>query len=200
MADPPLIIAAAGRPHPTEQVSGDAWAVHWHAEQCRIAVIDGLGHGPEAATVAERATTALARYPDLDPLSALARCDEALAGTRGAAVSVAAIDCRTSRLVYAGIGNIEAQLWQAGASQRLIAYRGIVGVTRRTVRAFSFDLRPDWWLLLYTDGISSHLNAAELDSTVRADPRAAADAALARWGRSTDDATAVVVCPSHHAR
>jgi serine phosphatase RsbU (regulator of sigma subunit) len=190
-------VVAASRPYPGEQVNGDGWTVQWHAGRCRVAVIDGLGHGPEAAAATERARAALSRHPELGPVAALARCDAALAGTRGAAISVATIDPVAGRLTYAGIGNIEAQLWQAGTARRPVAYRGIVGVRHRALRAFDFDLDPAWWLLLYTDGISSRLDVTEIAATLSHDPQAAADAALARWGRATDDATVVVACPAH---
>lgn len=53
MADRPIQIGVAERPHPAETVNGDAYAVHWTGSgrdmTCRITVIDGLGHGPEAA-------------------------------------------------------------------------------------------------------------------------------------------------------
>jgi hypothetical protein len=196
VVDGPLTVVAASRPYPGEQVNGDGWTVQWHAGRCRVAVIDGLGHGPHAAAATERAREALLLHPDLGPVAALARCHTALAGTRGAAISIATIDPAAGRLVYAGVGNVEAQLWQAGASQRPVAYRGIVGVQHRTLRAFDFSLATDWWLLLYTDGISTRLDVAELAAALDHGPQAAADAVLARWGRATDDATVVVVCPT----
>ena len=101
MVEQPLIIAAAGRPRLGETVSGDHWAVDWDGFACRVAVIDGLGHGPEAAQAAEAAVATLAAHPELPPDEALRRCHVALKGTRGAAISIARVEPDTRRLAYA---------------------------------------------------------------------------------------------------
>jgi hypothetical protein len=194
MADETVTIAVASRPYPGESRNGDGWAVQWHAGRCRIAVIDGLGHGPEAARATERAQAALADHPDLDPLAAVAQCHRALAGTRGAAMAIATVDPGERVLGFVGIGNVEAQLWQDGITKRPAPYRGIVGVQYRTLRQFDLQLASQWWLLLYTDGIRSSIDVNALADELRQDPQAAADAALARWGRATDDATVLVAC------
>ena len=134
MRDRRLIIAADGRPCRGEAVSGDGWSVDWDGTACRVAVIDGLGHGPEAARATEAAIAVLSAHPSLPADEALRRCHSALRGTRGAAISVARIEPDAGRLVYAGVGNVEARLWRDGTQDRPIAYRGIVGVTLPTIR------------------------------------------------------------------
>jgi serine phosphatase RsbU (regulator of sigma subunit) len=193
VADRGVIVGAAERPHPGEAVSGDGWALDWHAGRCRLAVVDGLGHGPPAAAAARAALDALAARPDLAPDEALRLCHAALNGTRGAAMSVARLDPAAARLTYAGVGNVEARLWRAGAEARLIAYRGILGTSIRTLRAFDFDLGSDWLLVLYTDGVSTRFDLGELADAVRGDPQALANALLERWGRAHDDATVVAL-------
>ena len=62
MACDTLNIATATRPHPHETLSGDLWTVQWAADgACRLAVIDGLGHGPAAHEAASAAVRALGR-------------------------------------------------------------------------------------------------------------------------------------------
>jgi serine phosphatase RsbU (regulator of sigma subunit) len=194
VAEQTVAIATASRPHPDEAVNGDAWVVHQQGTTWRIAVIDGLGHGPQAAEAALEAVRALDAHPAAAPASALQLCHAALVGTRGAAISVAVLDLAAARLTYAGIGNVEAHLWQAGRSQRPISYRGIVGSVMRTVRSFEFPLTDDWLLVLHSDGLSSRLEVPTLEAA-RADLQATADALLARWSRSSDDATVVVAVP-----
>jgi serine phosphatase RsbU (regulator of sigma subunit) len=188
----PLTIVAAARPHSDETVSGDRWSVDWCGSSCRIAVIDGLGHGPLAAEAAAIAAQTLAARPELPPDEALRVCHQALKGTRGAAISLARIDPDAVRLTYAGVGNVEARLWQSGCQQRPIAFRGIVGAALPTCRSFDFDLEPGWLLLLHTDGISARFQLEDFQPTILGEPRALADAILARWGREHDDATVVV--------
>ena len=194
VAEQTVTIAAASRPHPDEVVNGDAWAVHQDGTTWRIAVIDGLGHGPLAADAAREAVRALDAHPAASPTSALQACHSALVGTRGAAISIAVLDLAAARLTYAGIGNVEAHLWQEGRSQRPIAYRGIVGSAMRTVRSFEFPLTDAWLLVVHSDGLSTRLEVPTIEAA-SADLQAAADALLARWSRPTDDATVVVAVP-----
>jgi serine phosphatase RsbU (regulator of sigma subunit) len=189
-----IAIGAASRPYPGERANGDAWATHHPDGALRISVIDGLGHGPDAATAAQAAIAALTTEPTLLPDGAIELCHRALRGTRGAAISVAWVDVAQSRLVYAGIGNIEAVLAQDGQQQRPIAYRGIVGATMRTIRPFELPLLDDWVLVIHTDGIRARFDIGKVDGYGRRDPQMMADGLLAEWGRATDDATVVVAC------
>ncbi len=192
MAHPPLLIAAVTRPCAGETVSGDSWAIDYSDELCRVAVIDGLGHGPDAAHAAALARESLAAEPALSPSQALARCHQALHYSRGAAISIVTIDQGRNCLAFVGVGNVDVVVWR-GRSQRLIAQRGIVGAAIPTLRPIEIELAPGWLLILHTDGVSARF---ELTSALIDDPggvQAIAEALVERWGRTTDDATAVVV-------
>ena len=69
--DRPLIFATATRPIAGETVNGDTWHVTWADGGCRLAVVDGLGHGPAAAEAAAVAVRALAAHPGLGALPSL---------------------------------------------------------------------------------------------------------------------------------
>src|SRR4051794_33137377 len=114
MAAEPLAIAIASRPVPGESANGDGYLVSWHDGCCRLIVIDGLGHGGPAAEATEAARAVLSARPELEPVAALEACHRALAGTRGAAMAAAWLDIERGRLSYAGIGNVEARVWQDG--------------------------------------------------------------------------------------
>ena len=58
-----------------------------------VAVVDGLGHGSEAADVAKTAVRSLERHASQPVISLLRQCHGALSGTRGA-VSLAAFGAR----------------------------------------------------------------------------------------------------------
>ena len=195
MSERSLIIRAEGRPCQGETISGDGWAVDWDEHACRVAVIDGLGHGPAAARATEAAITVLSANPSLRPDEALRCCHLALRGTRGAVISIARIEPLAQRLVYAGVGNVEARLWRDGEQERPIAYRGIVGVTLPTIRSFEYALTPDWTLLLHTDGISARFGDREVLEEAQNEPLDVVTLLLQRWSRPLDDATVVVVRP-----
>jgi serine phosphatase RsbU (regulator of sigma subunit) len=195
MASSGLAVGAASRPRPGEIANGDAWAVNRHGDTWRLAVVDGLGHGPGAAAAAEAAVRALAARPELGPIPALEACQAALRGTRGAAVSIARIDATLGRLAYAGVGNVEARLWQQDGVHRLVTYRGIVGGPSWRVRAFEYELGPAWVLVLHTDGVRARFGDAEVAAGRETHPEALATTLLDGWARPTDDATVVVARP-----
>lgn len=195
MADAAIVTAAASRPFPGEPRNGDAWAVHWHGEVCRVALIDGLGHGPAAAAAAAAARAVLAEHPDLGPLDVLAACHTALAGTRGAAMAVACIDPLAGRVEYAGVGNIEARLLCGGCQQRPISYRGIVGSVLPRLQAFTFRVSGAWLLVLHTDGLRSRMTLEPVAADPAVPLQPLAEALLRAWARPTDDATIVLVRP-----
>ena len=186
-----LRVATAARAYPGEVVSGDASRVDREGGGWRIAVIDGLGHGEGAAEAASAALAALSSHPGLDPAAALRQCHQALHGTRGAAIGVASIDPAEGRLVFAGVGNVEARLWHAGQEKHVSSARGIVGVILPNIRPEELALAEGWRLVMHTDGVSSRFNLAELAER-DADPQTLADAILSGWTRTSDDAAVVV--------
>src|SRR5438045_2973674 len=78
-----------------ESESGDLHMVKMVKDGVLIAVVDGLGHGEEAAAAARIAVGALERYAEEPPLSLLQQCHVALKGTRGVVMSVARFDVRS---------------------------------------------------------------------------------------------------------
>jgi serine phosphatase RsbU (regulator of sigma subunit) len=194
MASFPVTVAVAARPYPGETVSGDAWQVDWHGSVCRIALVDGLGHGPQAATAAMAAVAALANEPALNPVEAVHCCHDALKGGRGAALLIVSIDVSRGQLIGAGAGNVEARLCQDGGVRHLMTDRGIVGSVLPRLRPVEMALAPDWLLLMHTDGIKSRFDAqSQLEAAPDGD--GLAQAILTGWARATDDATVLVAQP-----
>lgn len=194
MAESRLTLAVAERPFPGEDVSGDAWRVDWDGDTCRLAMIDGLGHGPEAAVAAEAAISTLAAHPVCDLAAAVQACHAALRGTRGAALLVICIALAARELTFAGVGNVEAQLWQDGQARHLISDRGIVGATLPRIRPVTVPLEAEWLLLMYTDGLRNRFVLPALRQTAP-DAHALSHTLLNDWSRATDDATVLVAQP-----
>src|SRR6266568_1077231 len=97
-----------------------------------VAVVDGLGHGEEAAFAAKTAVRTLERYVHEPTLSVLQRCHEALKGTRGVVLSLASFDATRGTMTWLGVGNVEGVLQHADWSERsaratLVTRGGIVG-------------------------------------------------------------------------
>lgn len=189
-------IAVASRPFPGETVSGDACRVDWDGPLCRIAMIDGLGHGPDAALAAQTARDQLASSPHLGPADALRLCHGALRSTRGAAISIVVVDPLARRLVSAGIGNVDVVVRNGRGSRRYVSDRGIVGGAFPTIRPVEVELDADWLLILHTDGVSARFDLDVIPETASGSPDLLADTLLGQWARKLDDAMVVVAIPN----
>lgn len=184
--------AAAWRPHPRERVCGDLHVVAAVPGYVLAAVVDGLGHGPEAEAASRVAGAILARDPS-DMLDALfRRCHDAMRRTRGAAISLARFDLAGRTLSWAGVGNVEGVLTRPAplARERLLLIGGVVGgASEPRVRTSSLAIRRGDRLLLATDGVDPVF--ASQRST--APPKEFAADLLDRCGTGVDDALVLVV-------
>jgi len=155
-------------------------------------VVDGLGHGEEAALAARLAVTTLDRFAGEPVGSLVQRCHEALLGTRGVVMSVAYFDPARDAMTWIGLGNVEGVLvhenWAERSSRTsLITRGGIVGSKGDlpTVRPWVIPVQARDLLVFATDGIRGGF--AE-DVSRRDTPQQIADLLLARYGKGTDDA------------
>ncbi len=174
--------------------SGDLHMVKAVTDGVLIAVVDGLGHGEEAAAAARIAVAALERYAEEPPLSLVQQCHVALKGSRGVVMSVARFDVPRGTMTWLGVGNVEGVLHHANWSERsgrasLVTRGGILGGEVPAVQAAVIPVGAGDTLVFATDGISSDFLA---DVSAREEPQRLADQILARHGKGTDDALVLV--------
>jgi serine phosphatase RsbU (regulator of sigma subunit) len=181
------------RPHPHYRENGDGYLIQPHGEQAiLIALIDALGHGPEAAEVSQLACDYLREASANYGIEELLRgCHRHLQGTRGAAVALAQVDRQSGRLRYCGVGNIEARL-VGQTSARPISYNGIVGAVMPNFRCFEYSLAPSDMIMMHSDGISARFDLATYPDLSGQPVQLIADAIAREWSRQHDDATIVV--------
>jgi hypothetical protein len=177
------------------EASGDAHVVAEFPAGVLVGLIDGLGHGPEAAVAARTAAGVLASFAG-EPLEALVqRCHEALRRTRGAVLSLCAFDAAASRMTWAGVGNVEAFLLRVSpGSERpresiplrggIVGYHLLPRLHPSTLPVFVGDT-----LVMATDGLDSGFADG---ASPRAGPGELAEAILAEHARGNDDALVVV--------
>ena len=181
---------------PGQKESGDRALVRESGAGVLVAVIDGLGYGPEAGRAAEMAITVLRLSPSQDPHELIAGCHGALRFSRGATMTVAFVDAATSVMSWAGVGGVTAVVRRAGAAAvrtvELVARPGIVGqeiplLRRREVRLGRGDL-----LVLATDGVRATFEE-ELTVMEPQEPPAGLAERIARGhALGTDDALVLV--------
>jgi phosphoserine phosphatase RsbX len=182
----------AARPIAGEHVSGDRH-VAVSSTRLVVAVIDGLGHGPEAAHAAGRAAEIVETHPDERPDALLRRCHDALRSTRGAAMTVASIDPVVGEMTWLGVGNVQATVLQRrtrDARREWVPLRGgVVGYLLPALRPGTVRLERDDVLVLATDGVRPVFG--EWPAPAEA-PQKVADRILADQSRGTDDALVLV--------
>jgi phosphoserine phosphatase RsbX len=186
-------VAELARPGQTE--SGDHSLAMEIPGGAIVGVVDGLGHGAEAANAAKTAVRSIERHGDQPVIRVMQECHQSLVGSRGAVVSVAAFSAVAETMTWLGVGNVEGLLLraQAGAtpSRELLLLRGgVVGVRLPTLTATIVAIAPGDTLIFATDGVRS-----EFLDEIRAHrdrPQPLADHILERFGRGTDDALVMV--------
>lgn len=185
--------ASAARPLPGERTSGDVAVVAPRKDGALVAVVDGLGHGPDAAAVAAEAGAVLRADPDAALAELFRRCDVALAGRRGVVMTLVVVDAR-GRVTWAGVGDVEATIVPAarGARRRGLSLRGGTvgdGAPAPHPRTTTESLATGDLLVVGTDGMA----AGFADHVVpAADVATAAAVLLQRCARKDDDALVVV--------
>ena len=174
--------------------SGDLHVVAPFDYGALLATIDGLGHGPEAALAARRAAEILRAHAALPVKELIERCHEGLRKTRGAVMSVASLDTRSSTIDWCGVGNVECVLLSAdqGASpscQALSTRGGVVGYRLPPLKSSTISVSAGDVLIFATDGIrSGFVDSIDVEREVQV----TADAVLAQWTRGSDDALVFV--------
>jgi hypothetical protein len=156
-----------------------------------LLIVDGLGHGRDAEVAAMTAFDYTSRHHAEPIVDILAGCNDALRSTRGAAMGLAQIDERQSRMTYAGIGNTRAAVFGARTT-RLSSSYGIVGLDHKTlapevVRLAAFDL-----IVLSTDGIREFFDIEAPGESTDLDAGMLARRIVMDWGTERDDAAALV--------
>jgi phosphoserine phosphatase RsbX len=187
--------AVAGRPLPGEEHSGDLAACVPAGDGALLVAIDGLGHGAPAAHASAIARDTIAANGSDSLASLLRLCHVALVRTRGAAITLARIQCGAGRLQWVGVGNVEgylvrrAEAGQAAVAAHVVLFGGTVGYRLPTVRDSVVELRPGDLVILATDGlgpdfVSDIATAQPVDRIARA--------IVAGHARATDDALVAV--------
>lgn len=179
---------------PGQSQSGDRYVVHHCLNGVMVAAIDGLGHGQEAAKVADLAATILTTHAQESMIALVKRCHDELRETRGVVMSLAVINAVEGDLTWMGVGNVEGVVIRAAASanprqESLLLRGGVLGNQLPSLYASIIPIVRGDTLILVTDGV--HSNFA--DGVAVADrPQLIADRILAEYSKGSDDALVLV--------
>jgi phosphoserine phosphatase RsbX len=182
--------AATGIPYPGEASSGDGHLIVHRELRTLIAVVDGLGHGPEAHRATTAAIAAIAEIPDAPLPSLFEHCDGALRRTRGVVMTIASI-ADDGQMEWMAVGNVEAIVVRSAARNRheaMVARGGVVGYRMPSLYPGGAHLDAGDVLVMATDGIRSGF-VSSVDPTVS--PKVIASRILEGYSRGYDDALVV---------
>ena len=192
--EPMVEYGVAKHAHVGEGESGDMHMVCCNQNGVLIAVIDGIGHGEEAAEVARTAAALLRNSADEPVISLVERCHEKLKGTRGVVLSVAFVSFEQKMMTWIGVGNVQGMLVRANANnghmhEPLLLRAGVVGSKLPSLQASVLPVSQGDTVVFTTDGIQNDFSTS---LSARENPQRAADRILNKFRNRSDDALVLV--------
>jgi len=189
------VVGGINVPLPGEEICGDAWVVRCHDRGIDVMVVDGLGHGREAAKASAAAVAAFLANAGRSPVQHLDVADAALQSTRGAAMGVAVIDTHRGEVTFGGVGNTVAIIMTGDATQHLVSFGGIVGQHRVRFRQFNSPWTRESMFLGHSDGIATRWSLAAYPGLASHHPSIIAGVLYRDFARGRDDASVLVIKP-----
>jgi hypothetical protein len=181
-----------GRPCGGELVSGDTIIVKQLEDEIACAVVDVLGHGPDAHELAKHIETFLGRRMSADPTATLQLLHTDLRGSRGAVAGIAVFNPATGKVRYVACGNIVAR--RMGESEvSLHSAEGTLGQSMRSPTEQKLVLQEKDVLLIHTDGIKSRFGMKDYPKICYERAQVIAKTIVEKFGRSYDDATCLAM-------
>lgn len=179
---------------PGQTESGDLHLIRCTQDGVLIAAVDGLGHGTQAASVAETALSVLRERINEPVISLVEHCHRKLLRTRGVVMSLAFIHQDQGMMTWLGVGNVQGVLVRAtgakGPAQETLLLRGgVVGAQLPPLQATVLPIERGDTVYFATDGIRGEF--AESLSALE-NPQRAAERILDQFHNETDEGLIVV--------
>ena len=185
-------IGVCSRPHPQEEVNGDAYFIKLRKARTLLAVIDGLGHGHGAKEAADVAVGSLEEWMGENVDDVLLACHDVLRATRGAVMGAAIIDRAAGRVHYAGVGNIAVRAFETPEKFSPIPTNGTLGARLGKLRVWSAAWAEGATLMLASDGLSEAWDITSYPGLLKRSPQVLAGIMMRDYERTADDATVLV--------
>ena len=180
------------RPKSGRNISGDAYLIKEGGEATLVCLVDGLGSGEAAAEAAQAAIRCVEVSSTLPLSDIMAKCHQALRGTRGAVMALLRVSFAESTITFVGVGNIGIHV-RSTALIKPISRNGIVGHRLPRLQEFTYPYTPGDLFVLHTDGISSRFTLDGVLWTEGAQGvQTLADEIARNFGKENDDVTVLV--------
>jgi anti-sigma regulatory factor (Ser/Thr protein kinase) len=183
-------LGVASRPALDQKVNGDDYLVKEWNGQTLLAVIDGLGHGEDAAAASAKARQYVLENHTRDVEQIVSGLHTHLHGTRGAVAGLVRIDRAAHRLLFCGIGNIDVSI-VAEPAMHPTSLDGVLGANARKIMKFGYTYDKLRAVVLHSDGISGRFSLSAYPLFYE-QPQFVAERILDEWGNRDDDATIAI--------
>ena len=177
---------------PGEQRSGDTGVIRHEGKLFAVTLIDVLGHGNEAANLADDIKQALYENEILPPLAVIEYLHKQFRGSRGMVASSALLQTDTGMLEYSGVGNIVARTFGPRAHQ-FVNRDGVVGYRMVSPVAHTRQLAEGDIFAMYSDGITSRFSNQDIFSCLNLPAEKIADHLMNTYSKGSDDSSCMVV-------
>ena len=177
---------------PLEECGDTGVVVSGDSASCFIALVDVLGHGPEARQSAIIAEEFLAGCADADLLETLQGLHRALRQGRGAVATLCRLDLQSGELQVTGVGNITARIF-GSEHIRVLSRDGVIGYQMGTPRLHAFRLCPGDIVMLYSDGIRESFETHDCPGLLSGSARDICGLVMQTFSKGNDDASCLVL-------
>lgn len=172
--------------------SGDLTVIYEDDTSCLLVLIDVLGHGTSARTVAVLAGTWLDEHRKETLSSLIAGLHHRLSGTRGAVVAMCRFETETGMLQYTGVGNITLKV-VGRQTERLVIPDGVLGFGTLHTDVHALKIYPGTTLLMHSDGVSTRFDILECPGILHKPAAEISEEILNRFGMKDDDASCIAM-------
>jgi anti-sigma regulatory factor (Ser/Thr protein kinase) len=176
-----------------EEVCGDNWALLQGRGRIVALVVDGLGHGLEAAQASRAAVEMVKSKAHLDAVDLMDAVHGALRPTRGAAAAIAMLQAESEVCTFCGVGNIAASIRSGGTSRSMVSHNGTLGHSVRRIQDFQYPFPKGALLVMHSDGLATHWDLRSYPGIEMRHPSMVAAALYRDHSRGRDDLTVLTV-------
>ena len=177
-----------------EVESGDGWAERPSEGMTRVMVVDGVGHGPDAARATHEAIRLFESQPTASFGDLFGALHARLHSTRGASIALVDLDPGRETVRFAGVGNIAGAVATPGEPQRhVVSHPGTVGHELGRIHEYDYAWPTGSLLILHSDGARTRWAVDAYPGLVRRDPALVAGVLYRDFERGNDDVTVVAL-------
>lgn len=180
-------------PKTGETECGDAYCLREEADTIGLLMVDGLGHGHDAAVVSRESVKRYCEEPVRNTAETMEFLHGALRPTRGGAGAVSLIQRGAGTLKYCGVGNIAAAIVGGETEKQLVSMNGTLGHEARRFTEFTYPWTSESVLIMASDGLGTKWDMRRYPGLLARHPAVCAAVLYRDFSRGRDDATVAVL-------